>query len=211
MRHLLLFPLLVLMACGGADKTLKTSEIAEVYGPAHLVLEGRALQEAACDHALELLMAVPDAMEGYSLAELRGECLEDLAETSPEEARRRARCYIDAVDIPKLAVCSDPELAAVSSLPQDSPAAVVPGALADPTGVDPLTWRVCVHLAEIAMAELGAQVGPGQVAEITDLAVKACVDALKSVPQHELETVSDCLLEATTVEGMQGCHLPSGE
>ncbi|MFH1531187.1 MAG: hypothetical protein ABIK09_10705 [Pseudomonadota bacterium] len=207
MRVLPFLPLLALAACGGADKHLKTSKAAEIRGPAHLVLEGRALQEAACDRALDLLVATPEAMEGYSLAELRGECLEDLAEAPPEEARRRARCYLDAADIPQLAGCSDPELAA-PSLPRDSPAAVVPHALTDPTEVDPLTWRVCVHLAEIAMAELANQIDAGQVAQVTDMAVNACVDALKTVPRRDLETVSDCLLEANTVDEMKGCNLP---
>ena len=212
MRHLLLALLLFQVACGGADKnrasTKKTTTLTrEVHGPAHLGLEGRALHEAACDHALDLLAAAPEALEGYSLAELRGECMADLADAHRGEARRRARCYLDSAGIPELATCDDPELAAHPQ-PQDSPAAVVPGILADPTGVDPLTWRVCVHLAEVAMAELAGQLPTGQVDEIMDMAVRACVDSLKTVPQHELEMVSDCLLGAKTIDAMKGCNLP---
>lgn len=209
MRHLLLLALLPLIACGGADKKKTSALTAEVHGPAHLALEGRALQEAACDHALELLAGAPEALEGYSLAELRMECLADLSDAGPAEARRRARCYVDAADIPELAICADPELDVASPQPQDSPAAYVPDAMLDPAGgVDPLTWRVCVHLAEVAMAELVSQIDIGQVEEIKTMAVSACVDALKTVPRHELEVVSDCLLEAKTVDEMQGCNLP---
>jgi hypothetical protein len=209
MRHLLLLALLLLAACGAADKNKTSSSIAEVPGPASIGLEGRALLEEACDHALDLLSGAPGALEGYSLAELRGECLEDLSGAPPGEARRRARCYIAAADIPGLAVCADPEPDMASTLPQDSPAAVVPDRLEDPAGVDPLTWRVCVHLAELAMAELASQIDAGQVAEVKHMAVQACVDALETVPQHELEVVSDCLLDAKTVDEMQGCNLPS--
>ena len=211
MRTMLLLSLLALVACSGADGNRKKAEkTADVYGPTPLTLEGRALHEAACDHALELLVAVPEALEGYSLAELRSECMADLAEVSPAVARDRARCYLGAEDIPRLAVCGDPEQAAGPQRePQDSPAAVVPDSLVDPAGVDPLIWRVCVHLADVAMAELASQIDAGQVAGIKDVAVRACVDALKDVPKHELETVSDCLLEAGTVEEMQGCHLPT--
>ena len=209
MRHLILVPLLVMAACGGAEVYVETTKTAEVYEPAHPVLEGRALKEAACDHAVELLAAVPEALEGYSLAELRMECLQDLSEAAPSEARRRANCYITAADIPRLVACDDSEQQAMfSSLPQDSPAAQVPDVLADPAEVDPLTWRVCVHLAEIAMAELGGKIDAGRVAEIKDMAVNACVDALKTVPRHELEVVSDCLLEAATIDEMKGCNLP---
>jgi hypothetical protein len=210
MRHLLLVTVLILAACGGADKNKTSALTAEVHGPGPMDLEGRELHEAACDRALDLLAAAPDALEGYSLAELRGECMKDLSDALPGEARRLARCYVHAADMTDLAVCADPETSAYPSEPQDSPAAVVPHALADPTGVDPLTWRVCVHLAEVAMVELAAQMDMGQVAEIKDMAVQACVDALKTVPQHELEMVSDCLLEAKTIDGMKGCNLPGG-
>ena len=211
MRFLVLFFMLIGVGCSGVDTavTVEAPETAELFGSAHLVLDGRALKEAACDHALDLLATVPEAMEGYSLAELRGECLEDLIDAPPSDGQRRARCYIDAENVPELLGCDDPDMAVTSSLPQDPPTGMVPHAIADPSGVDPLTWRVCVHLADVAMAELAAQIGLGQEAEIKDMAVSACVDALKDVQRHELETVSDCLLEANNVDEMKGCNLPS--
>lgn len=206
MRHLLLVPLMVLLSCGAADKTMKDPETSSILVPEQRALEGRALHEEACDRALELLAAAPEFMAGYSLAELRMECLNELASLPPAEARRRARCYVASGDFMQLVACEDPMMADPN--PRDSLAAVVPSVLPAPGTVDPLVWRVCVHLADIAMVEVAAQLDQGQVTQVKDMAVAACVDALKDVPQHELEMVSDCLLNASTIDDMKGCNLP---
>lgn len=198
MRPLILVPLLALAACGGAEKHKAPTETVEVFGPSPLGLEGRALHEAACDQALEIMGPASEAVGVGSMAELHGECLEDLSETPPAEARALARCYLQAADINQLAACADAQV----------PAAEVPAPLPRSTEVDPLIWRVCVHLADVAMAELSGQMDGVQVDEVKDIAVQACVDALKDVEKRELEMVSDCLLKAKTVDEMQGCNLP---
>ena len=198
MRTLILVPLLALAACGGAEKNTAPTETVAVFGPSHLGLEGRALHEAACDHALDIMGPASEAMEGGSMAELLGECLDDLAETSPAEVRAKALCYLEAADIMQLAACAEAPLSV----------AEVPGQRPRSADVDPLTWRVCVHLADVAMAELSGQMAGISVDEVKDLAVEACTDALRDVGKRELEMVSDCLLRAKTVDEMQGCNLP---